>query len=359
MRSVRVTSLSNAMDPILEPAPPSRWTLRRPIHRSVRVASMAAPRIDPISGDLPRPFWSVMIPVFNCAEYLRESLRSVLAQDPGAEQMEIAVIDNCSTEDDPEAVVREIGGGRVAFYRQPRNVGAIENFNTCIRRARGEWVHILHGDDTVRPDLYARARRGVAAHPEVCAVTCRIINMDQDGHWIDLSELEAKTPGILGADFLTRLIREQRFQFAGMIVRRSAYEALGAFRPELVHCTDWDMWKRIALHGQIFYDPEPLACFRQHAGADTSRLMRSGENVADERRSIRLSHADLQREELKHVRRAALKAAAIRAMRRSRTYWDNGDRAAAMHQIREAMRCSMAPAVMARLAYFVVRMVAH
>src|SRR5215470_11545792 len=72
-------------------------------------------RVLPVPDGTTRPLWSVMIPTYNCAKYLRETLTSVLAQDPGAEQMQIDVVDDCSTEDDPEAVVRELGS-RVVFH---------------------------------------------------------------------------------------------------------------------------------------------------------------------------------------------------------------------------------------------------
>ena len=76
--------------------------------------------------------WSVMIPTFNCAPFLGETLRSVLAQDPGPAEMQICVVDDGSTKDDPETVVGEIGRGRVAFVRNAVNLGATRNFNRCI-----------------------------------------------------------------------------------------------------------------------------------------------------------------------------------------------------------------------------------
>src|SRR5687768_15668812 len=80
-----------------------------------------------------RPFWSVMIPIYNAREdYLRETLQSVLCQDPGADEMQIEVLDNCSTAGDAEALVREIGGGRIAYHRQTHNLGIAGNFNACI-----------------------------------------------------------------------------------------------------------------------------------------------------------------------------------------------------------------------------------
>ena len=114
------------------------------------------PSIAPVSEAVNRPLWSVMVPTYNCANYLELTLKSVLEQDPGPEQMQIEVIDDRSTKDDPEAVVNEIGKGRVSFFRQPQNVGAQANFTTCVQRSRGHLVHILHGDDAVLPGFYRR-----------------------------------------------------------------------------------------------------------------------------------------------------------------------------------------------------------
>jgi glycosyltransferase involved in cell wall biosynthesis len=137
------------------------------------------PSIAPITEGTYRPFWSVIIPTYNCANYLEETLKSVLQQDPGQEQMQIEVVDDCSTKDDPEKVVKEIGKGRVSFFRQPKNVGAQRNFNTCIQRAKGHWVHILHGDDAVFPGFYERFQAAIEKEPIIGAAFCRTIYMDE------------------------------------------------------------------------------------------------------------------------------------------------------------------------------------
>ena len=62
-------------------------------------------RVDAVAG--PRPLWSVMIPTYDCAKYLPQTLHSVLEQDPGSGQMQIEVVDDAST-DRPEDVVRSI-----------------------------------------------------------------------------------------------------------------------------------------------------------------------------------------------------------------------------------------------------------
>ena len=92
-------------------------------------------------------------------------------------------------------------------------------------------------------------------------------------------------------------------------------------------------------------------------GPIPTELTRSGENVADERRSIDLSCADFPSDQAEIVRRAARAAAGVRAARRARLLWRAGERATAWCQFREAARCSLAPAVTARLMYFLLRTV--
>lgn len=320
---------------------------------STYVASQP-PRIEPISVKGHRPFWSVMIPVYNPAEgLLRETINGVLAQDPGPNDMEIEVVDNCSTRGDIEKLVREIAGDRIRFYRQPQNVGAIENFNTCIRRAHGEWVHILHGDDTVRPEFYGCARAAILKHPEAEALACRTIYIDGDGIWIGLSDVEAREPTLLGESFVTRQLITQRIQFVGMVARRSTYERLGGFRPELRHCTDWDMWNRIAITGKLLYLPDPLACYRIYGGADTSAQVRTGQNVVDEQRAIDMACSYVPPDKVSSFYRDAMKEAAIRALRRMRIHWTGGERRIALIQLRAALRCSVALGVLARLVLIV------
>jgi glycosyltransferase involved in cell wall biosynthesis len=318
-------------------------------------AVTSTPRIDACPIGIVRPRWSVMIPTYNSTEYLLETLHGVLSQDPGSDAMQIEVVDDCSTKDDPAAVAKATAGERVHFNRQLHNVGAIENFNTCVRRARGEWVHLLHSDDGVYPGFYARMAENAVRYPEAGAIICRIAVLDHSEGRSYLSDLEASERGYLGPDFVIRLLRYQRLQFAGIVVRRSVYQELGGFRPELPHCADWDMWIRIALNRSIVYEPEPLAYYRVHAGSDTSRLIKSGENVADQRRAIQIACSYVTRERAKAVYQTAMKAASVEAIARARRLWNNGFRRTALRQLCEAMRCSVAPGVIARLIYFWAR----
>jgi glycosyltransferase involved in cell wall biosynthesis len=285
-----------------------------------------------------------MIPTYDCAAYLRHTLASVLDQAPAADEMQIEVIDDVSRKDDPEAVVRDLGSNRVSFFRQPANVGPQANFTTCVERARGHWVHILHGDDMVRPGFYQAMRRAAEADAAVQAWFCRVITIDEQNGWIDMSEREASGAGVL-RDLIDRLAVFNRIMFPSVVVKRSAYEQVGGFHPQLFHAADWDMWKRIAARFPVWYDPEPLALYRVHTLSDTSRLMQTGANIDDARHAIEIARSYLPGDRARTLTRKARLYHALYAVQLARERAARGDWVSARAQLRAGLRCSAAPRV--------------
>ena len=237
------------------------------------------PRIAPVAVGVERPLWSVMIPTFNCAQYLRHTLKSVLAQDPGPKHMQIEVVDDASTKDDPEAVVKEIAGDRVLFYRKEKNGGAIANFNTCVERSVGRLVHLLHGDDTVEPGFYAAFAAAFENSPGCAAVYSRVFVIDEENDLLGLSDY---MPSLKRESTDAReLMLTNPIRTPGVVIRRQFYEENGGFQPALVHTADWEMWARSVLHGGARMLNRPLASYRSFGANDSSRLMQTAENVRD------------------------------------------------------------------------------
>lgn len=296
--------------------------------------------IAPVEGG-GRPLWSVMIPTHDCAGYLRAALASVLAQDPGPDRMQIEVVDDASA-DDPQSVVEQLGRGRVGFLRQPRNVGHVANFNTCLARSRGRLVHVLHGDDCVRDGFYAAMGRLLEAEPAAGAAFCRYIAMDEAGDWTSIARLEQRSAGLL-PDWLERIAVGQRLQTPCMVVRREVYEGLGGFdsRPRGLG-EDWEMWVRIAAHYPVAYEPTPLALYRVHSPSLSGRMLRTGENVRDLRRVIEINREHLPPDRADEITRKALLETATTCVRRARRLLGAGDVAGMLAQLREGARSALA-----------------
>ncbi len=300
--------------------------------------------IPPVADGAPRPLWSVMIPTHDCAGYLRETLTSVLMQAPGPEVMQIEVVDDYSTKDDPEAVVQELGKGRVTFFRQLQNVGQLANFETCLLRARGQLVHLLHGDDAVKDGFYRSLQCAFTEHPEIGAAFCRHIFMDERGQRQEISPLEQDEPGIL-ENWVERIAEAQRIQTPSIVVRREVYERIGAFDHRLSWCEDWEMWVRLANQYPVYYEPEPLAVYRRHLASNSGSHIHTGENIRDIRRAIDIYRSYLPNDLFVRVSPKAKRYYALYAITTSRELAANGDRSGAFAQLREAFRCSISPSV--------------
>lgn len=229
--------------------------------------------------DKVRPLWSVMIPAYNPTRHFDDMLASVLAQAPDAGVMQIEVVDDASSGDVGERV-RCIGGGRVGYRRNECNLGLFENWNECIRHARGLLVHILHQDDKVLPGFYRSMEGGLAQCPDAGARFCRHLYMDGNDRWIALSAAEAEAAGELPR-CRERFAEGFAVQCPAMVVRRSVYEAVGGFDTRFKYLADLDMWKRIAARYPILWEPETLAVWRQHDAAATMALLSDADKITD------------------------------------------------------------------------------
>lgn len=300
------------------------------------------PPIPPIPESKLRPKWSVMIPAYNCSGYLKQAIESVLLQDQGAENMQIEVVDDCSTDADVEAIVQEVGRGRVLYFRKEENMGSLRNFETCINRAKGHFVHILHGDDFILDGFYKAQEALFTQYPHAGASFTSFNHVDEHSNAIyeqKPAEL-MDTPGEM-KDALILLARQQRVQPPAMVVKRSVYEALGSFYG-VQYGEDWEMWVRIAAHYPILHTPECFACYRVHTNNITTRALTSTDNIKDIRKVIDLIQPLLPGDKRRQLKKEALRNFSIYyAWMSHKIYHDYKNPRAAMKQIHGALGMSV------------------
>jgi glycosyltransferase involved in cell wall biosynthesis len=223
--------------------------------------------------------WSVVVPAYNCAHFLAEALGQVVAQLGHRHDVEIIVLDDAST-DDPEAVVRAVGRGRVRYERNPRNLGAIATFNRCIDLAQGELVHMLHGDDIVLAGFYRAMEAAFGTGSAALSAMCRTVDIDDAGARCHESRRYRDGTGVWEGAF-DAFVVSNRVRTPGIVVRRAAYEQVGGFRADLPHAADWEMWTRLAAAGPVVFVDEILAGYRKHGESDSSQRMRTGINIRE------------------------------------------------------------------------------
>ncbi|AHM60590.1 family 2 glycosyl transferase [Flammeovirgaceae bacterium 311] len=278
-----------------------------------------------------------MIPVYNAANFLPQTLAAVLLQDLGADQMQIEVVDDASTDANIEAMVHELGGGRISYYRQPVNVGSLRNFETCLNRSHGYLIHLLHADDLVQAGYYQKMDTLFECFPEAAAAFCRYTHIDERGNTILHQQPEASEDGIL-TNWLLRLGERLRIQCCTITVKREVYEALGGFWG-VTYGEDWEMWMRIASRYPMAYTPETLAAYRMHFQSISGQAYNSAQNMRDLQWVINTTQEYLPQAARQQVRKKALKFYAHFALRLAHRLWNTShNRKGALAQVREALR---------------------
>jgi glycosyltransferase involved in cell wall biosynthesis len=226
------------------------------------------------------PKVSVCIPTYNTAKYLPEAIESALKQEYA--DFELVVCDNASTDGTPELCQR-YADPRLRYVRHEQLVGQAENWNRCLDLARGDYVILLHADDVLLPPFLSRAAEVMGRDAAVGLVHCAVQHIDPDGAPMCVHRLydeDRIDPG----EVRFRQLLEQGCLInpAGVLVRRTIYEAVGRFTTEIVWGVDWHMWLRASLRGPVGYLAEPLALYRQHPHSGTSGVMATGRTGPDE-----------------------------------------------------------------------------
>jgi glycosyltransferase involved in cell wall biosynthesis len=128
----------------------------------------------------PASLVSIGLPVRNAGTRVLDVARSVLAQDHG--DIEFVISDNAST-DDTEAVCRELAAtdSRVAYHRQPRNIGLLNNFRFVLDAATGDHFRWIGDDDRLEPGFAGHCLRLFEADPRLILVTTNISYTALDG----------------------------------------------------------------------------------------------------------------------------------------------------------------------------------
>ncbi|MEO1428207.1 MAG: tetratricopeptide repeat protein [Cyanobacteria bacterium J06632_19] len=236
-----------------------------------------------------RPFWSVVLPIYSTdkrSDYLLECLISVLRQ--WKENMEIIVVDDASPLPLKD-LINEISGGIIQYYRNSQNRGAYQNFNTAVTISRGQWIHLLHDDDYVLPGFYQRLEESLEnTSSSVGAAFTGYENVNEHGKVIFSQQLYKQERGI-AKDFVERIGIANPLNMPAVVVRRSTYEHLGGYLPELNYTGDWEFYKRVSAFYDWWYEPEILARYRQHSQNITTDSTLSGSKGTDIRRAIEVS----------------------------------------------------------------------
>jgi glycosyltransferase involved in cell wall biosynthesis len=214
---------------------------------------------------------SVVIPTYNRAPFIAETIASVLAQTH--REVEIIVVDDGSTDNTAEVVARF--GERVRYVWQQNSERSVTR-NHGLELSRGEFVSFLDSDDCWLPEALDELAGALNAEPAagLAAAGCAIVR--EDGQVLDLFYPGGGVEGILPDGFRELLRTNLIGSPSAVLLRRSALDKAGRFDEDrrLLGVEDWELWARIAFHAPVLCHRRPLVRYRRHRSNTPLPVMR-------------------------------------------------------------------------------------
>ena len=210
------------------------------------------------------PKVSVSTITYRHEAFIGDAIEGVLMQEVDF-LVEMVIGEDCSPDRSRDIILgyMERYPGFIQLSDYPRNLGAVQNFQTTIDRCRGEYIAWLDGDDYwTAPDKLRKQVVLMEAHPEYSLCFHPVVHKDEVGMQAPKT---VYPPGRRPFYRLSDLHRWINMAPLAMVFRRSALPAFPSWFSETIF-GDWALQVILATHGDIGYIDEAMGVYRKHIG---------------------------------------------------------------------------------------------
>ncbi|MBI4849800.1 MAG: glycosyltransferase [Nitrospirae bacterium] len=207
------------------------------------------------------PFFSIIVPTYNQAQYLGAALDSLMAQTD--KEWEAVVVNDGSTDGTAELLEKYSQQDRRIRFFHKKNGGTASALNEGLRQAQGEWICWLSSDDMFAPRKLEIHRDWIKQYKECCFFfTYFRLLRDATGEitdhdlWGPLPDREFQITGLFYRNYISGI---------SICVNREAWQQTGMFNESLRYAQDYDMWLRLLSVYPGVFIPEWTCINRNHA----------------------------------------------------------------------------------------------
>lgn len=218
-----------------------------------------------------KPLVSIVIPVYNGSDYLKESIDSALAQDwPNTE---VIVVNDGST-DKTTDIAKEYGES--IRYFEKENGGQSTALNFGIEKMNGAFFSWLSHDDLYFPSKVSKQMEIALKYPD-SVIYSDWMTISAEGHEISRTRIYNTDP----RRFRFNLMTENRFHGCSMLVPKSLFVRYGKFDTSIPLTSDVDLWFRLSENADFLHLPEILVKGRIHGKQVSVKKYRQHQKESD------------------------------------------------------------------------------
>lgn len=221
---------------------------------------------------------SIIVPVFNRASLVEETLESVRAQSHP--HIELIVVDDGSTDNSAEVIRQWAQRSRVercSLIVQPRNMGKCAAVNLGLVQSSGDFIMVLDSDDVLLGDAISVEVKFLDEHQDVGMVTARAYIMkgtEKTDRTLDLFRGMDSFVDMVSVHG-DLLLKGNAVIASTALLRRCVIEQIGEYNESLRYTHDWEYWIRVSKRFKIGFLDQPVLYYRVNV-AGASSLNRVG-----------------------------------------------------------------------------------
>lgn len=201
------------------------------------------------------PFFSVIIPLFNKADRIKDTLQSVLNQE--FKDFEICIVDDDSTDKSLE-FVNKFSDTRIKVFKQ-KHAGVSAARNRGAKEAKGRFLAFLDADDQWYEDYLRTIHQLITQHSNV-GVFATALNMNYRGRLLTPKyRIRGSAPKVVS--YFGNSTGRTLLSSSSVVMSAEIFNTLGGFDQKLTQGEDTDFWIKLGLRYSLVFHPTPKACY--------------------------------------------------------------------------------------------------
>lgn len=201
---------------------------------------------------------TIIIPVYNGAKYLAESIESCINQTYS--NLEIILIDDCS-QDNSKQIIESYAKNyiNIKFLYNDNNLGLLRTVNRALKESSGKLVLLLGQDDILQPKHIEIMSKNITTKTAFSYCKSDIINENGEVTKIHNNEKVGKVD-------LYKLAKHNCINSCGLLMNMEMLRKVGGFTEnnEFPNYGEWDLWIKLASLGDIVFESEIASLYRKH-----------------------------------------------------------------------------------------------
>lgn len=194
---------------------------------------------------------SIVMAVYNCADFVEETIESLLNQNYS--NFELIIVDDCST-DDTWTILNSFSDDRIILLKNEKNRRLAYSLNRAIGICHGEYVARMDGDDLCEPDRFVVQVGYLDEHSDVAVLGGYVQQFGE-------SSVLVKLP-ISHEEIKTELLFTNPMSHPAVMFRKSLIDSW--YDPRIVAAQDYELWSRLIWKVQFHNLPQPVIKYRIH-----------------------------------------------------------------------------------------------